>query len=269
LTELDVKTTEFLNASAARIPLSLFSNLSKLSVGWDPEDASFFISETATVIANSPHLKSLEVSYYGDGVPRPTLSDIFAKTPTENPLRLEHLSIFNMDATVNQATAPNLMRLTSFRFYDDNDDPSVAQSIWTSFLVNNVKLSDVKISGYVTKEMISYLSSFSGLKSLVARGVRLPLNMTMPEDLKNMLETVVLPKHVNSLQTLDIYDGISVQPPNCVFCIIFSITIFCSQYFDHASSVSIMNCLELRDLFVHIDGKEENMPVVSLAKPGH
>jgi hypothetical protein len=220
LTELDVQSSEIFNASEARIPLGLFSNLSKLSVGWDPEDASIFISEMSTVIANSPNLKRLEVSYYGGGVPPPTLSDLFAKTPTENPLCLGHLSLTYIDATVNQETVLHLMQLTSFCFYNDNDDPPVARSIWTSFLVNNIKLSDVEISGYITKEMISYLSSFSGLKRLVARGVRLSLDMTV-ENLKNMLITVVLPKHVNSLQTLDIYDGLVVK-----LSIMFSVLFF-------------------------------------------
>jgi hypothetical protein len=249
-----------------RIPIGLFGDLSKLSIEYGLADVTFFISQMSTVIANSPQLKSLHVLYFGGlTLPSPTLSDLFAKVSTKSPLCLEHLSTGLMDATVDQAMVPHLMQLTSFRFYNRN--LSVSRSVWTTFLVNNIKLSDVEIGGYIAEEMISYLSSFSGLKRLVVGGVHHPPDTTV-ENLKNSLFMVVL-KHVNSLQTLEIRAGLLVKPPNYVFCIIFSISSCCSQVFDHASSKWIMQCLKLRDLYVIIDEKDNSMPVVSLAKPGH
>jgi hypothetical protein len=256
LTELNVHIAEYL-VSKASIPLGLFSGLSKLSVHCR-DDASFFISQMSTVIAKSPHLKSLNVSYYGDDVPLPALSDLFAKVPTKNPLRLEHLSIKYLDATANQVTVQNLMRLNSFLFCNTN--PSITRSVWTSFLVNDVELSDVEIIGHVNEEAISYLSSFSGLRRFAVDIVYVPPDVTM----ENLLFTV-LPKRVNSLQTLELHGVLVVKPPNYVSCNIFSITGSCSQDFDHSGS--ILNCLKLRDLSVDIDGEESSMPVVSLAKP--
>jgi hypothetical protein len=213
LIELDVQTSRYI--PEVRIPLGLFSNLSKLSAGY--YHASFFISEMSTVIANSSQLKSLEVACYGHDVPLLTLSDLFAKLSTKNPLCLEHLSIVYMDATVNQSILPHLMQLASFQFYDN--DLSVARSVWTSFLVNNVKLSHVEIHGSMTEEMISYLSSFSGLKKLAVGGLYVPSDMAM-ENLKKMLFTAVLPKHVNSLRTLELRGSLLVKLPDYVlfFC---------------------------------------------------
>jgi hypothetical protein len=115
LTELDVLSW---SSHGARILFGLFVNLSKLSVAWFPhKDALFFISQMATAIANSPHLRSLSVTCYGlsNGVHLPTLGELFAKLSSENPLPLEHLHVGYMDATVDQVTLPHLMRLDSFR----------------------------------------------------------------------------------------------------------------------------------------------------------
>jgi hypothetical protein len=193
-----------------RIPLGHFANLSKLSVSSIPfNHVAFFISQMSTVIANSPQLKSLDVMTKGSSFnnaplePLLTLNDLFAKTSTKTPLCLEHLSLNFMDATVNQETLPHLMHLSSFWFQAPHGGHSVAQSVWTSFLVHNIKLSDVEISGIITEETMLYLSSFSGLKRLVVGAVVVHPDVIM-KNLENMLFTAVLPKHVNSLQTLKI-----------------------------------------------------------------
>jgi hypothetical protein len=204
LTEFNVETWG--DAHQHYIPVGLFSNLSKLSVACGPDDVSYFISQMSTVISNSPQLRSLAVSYIGLLYTRRTLSELFAKISTQNPLNLEHLSISYMDATVDEVVLPHLMHLASFQFLLLDEDFAIAQSVWTSFFVNNVKLSDVDFEGSITEETMLYLSSFSGLKRLTAGYINAPTEMAM-EDLKNMFFTVVLPRHVNSLQTLDIVGG--------------------------------------------------------------
>jgi hypothetical protein len=206
LTELDVDTWE--DAHQSRIPLGLFSNLSKLWVECGPYDVSFFISQMSNVIANSPQLQSLIVSYVGLSYTRPTLSELLAKISAKNPLYLEHLSIGYMDATVDQVVLPHLTHLTSFQFRgssigDPSQNLSIAQSVWTSFLVNDVRLSDVDVQGSMTEEMLLYLSSFSGLKRLVV-GAVIDSPGVITENLAKMLFTAVLQKHVNTLQTLEI-----------------------------------------------------------------
>jgi hypothetical protein len=190
LTELEVSWYERNDL----IPVGLFSNLSKLSITCPRNVHPSFISQMTTVIANSPHLRSLHVYYPHpppNGAPRPTLSDLFAKVSTENPLRLEHLSILFMDTTVNQMTLPHLTHLTSFWLGVDDEDLSAR--VWASFLANNIKLYDVVLHcDYMTKEMMACLSSFSGLKKLVGS----------VGDMGYMLFAEVLPKHVDSLQTL-------------------------------------------------------------------
>jgi hypothetical protein len=102
-----------------------------------------------------------------------------------------------MDATVNQEMLPHLTQLTSFQFRIHLH--SVARSVWASFLVNNIKLTDMTIEGIVTEETMLYLSSFSGLK-------KLDLVVIVSEKFKNMFFAEVLPKHVNSLQVLRLGD---------------------------------------------------------------
>jgi hypothetical protein len=201
LTDLDILVNK------ARIPLDIFANLSKLSIGRRcNEHLPSFISQMATVISNSPHLRSLEVTFLGlssYGGPVPTLSSLFAKLSPENSLCLEHLRIWYMDATVDQVTLPHLKHLTSFHFRVRDEDISIARSVWNSFLASNIELSEVAIEGIVTEETMLYLSSCSGLKKLVLNYIKAPPDKTT-DDLKNMLFTEVLRKHVGSLQTLEI-----------------------------------------------------------------
>jgi hypothetical protein len=201
LTALDISWDE----CETPIPMGLFSNLSKLTVSCGQVEGFSFISQMATVISNSPHLRSLDVCYTGSGGSRPTLSDIFANVSTKNRLCLEHLGIRSMDATVDQVTFPHLTHLTSF---ESESYAPIPLSVWTSFLANSIKLSDVVIRGIITEETISYLSSFSGLKKLVIE-CTLP-GLTTKND-KDMLFAMVLPKHVYSLQTLEI-SGLVIHP---------------------------------------------------------
>jgi hypothetical protein len=205
LTELDIDT--YGDSQQHYIPLGLFSNLTKLSVECGPDDnASYFISQMSTVIANSPQLQSLDVSYIRSTYPQPTLSELFAKVSTNDPLYLEHLSVGYIDATVDEVALPHLTQLTSFQFRLDEENFAIARRVWSSLRVNDIKLSDVEFEGSITEETMQYLSSFSGLKRLVV-GVVVALSDETMEDLKNMFFTAVLPKHVNSLETLDIVDG--------------------------------------------------------------
>jgi hypothetical protein len=102
---------------------------------------------------------------------------------------------------------PHLTHLTSFHFrvYDTTvlGLPSVARSVWSSFLVNKIRLSDVTIEGVITEETIFYLLSFSGLKRLVVNSFT-PSRGAFADNIKDMLFTEVLLKHVNSLQTLKV-----------------------------------------------------------------
>jgi hypothetical protein len=171
----------------------------------------------ATAIGNCPQLRSLEVFYVGSG-PLPTLSNLFAKIPTNNPLRLEHLSMTFIDATIDQITLPHLTNLTSFKFRVKDEDASIAQSVWTSFMVNNIKLSDVEIGGSIIEEAIAYLSSFSGLKRLAV-----PQGITT-RNLENTFFAEVLPNHVNSLEILDVWKVNIigwVRQFCCIFCVNF------------------------------------------------
>jgi hypothetical protein len=207
LAELAVETS---NAFKAPLPLGYFSRLSKLTVacGRD-EHVSYFVSQLATAIANSPQLTRLDVTYWGwssSGVPLPTLSDLFAKLSAENPLFLEHLRIRFMDATVDQVVLPHLTKLTSFQFEARDTDLSVCQRFWTSLLANRVKLSEVVLKGTITQEAILYLLSFSGLRRLDVEFVEAPLGMEL-EPFKNMFFAEVLPKHAESLQTLRVLGG--------------------------------------------------------------
>jgi hypothetical protein len=210
LTELDVSWGQ----CYVCIPVSLFLNLSKLSVscGWGANIS--FIPQMATAIANSPHLRSLHARYF-DYMARATLSDLFAEVSTKNPLCLEHLSIEVIDATVTQVTLPHLRHLTSFEF--DSIDEDLSRRVWTSFRFNNIRLSDVVIRGFIIKEAMLYLSSFSGLKRLIVGGAI--------GRLENILFVDVLPKHVNSLRMLDLQDWVGHPIMPSLFA--FSLTSSC------------------------------------------
>jgi hypothetical protein len=81
LTNLNVETL------TARIPLGLVANLSKLTIQYgDNENTPFFTSQVATVIANSPHLKKLDVTNWVLLPPLPTLRELFAKLTPQNHL---------------------------------------------------------------------------------------------------------------------------------------------------------------------------------------
>jgi hypothetical protein len=140
-------------------------------------------------------LHGLELSWH-------SFTDLFAEIPSKNLLRLEQLHIVDIDATVDQMTLPHLTHLTSLQFYVKKEELSIARKVWTSLQINNVKLSDVSIEGIVTKETISYLSSFSGLKRLVVRCPAASPDVTL-KDLENMLISKVLPRHINSLQVVE------------------------------------------------------------------
>jgi hypothetical protein len=202
LTELDIT----LHECNVRIPLGLFSNLSKLSVSYNEFDLllPFFISQMATVIMNSPQLRFLHVSQTSNEE-LPTLSDLFANVSMGNPLFLEHLSIIGIDATVTRTMLPHLTHLASFEFQVDDED--LAACVWTNFLDNKIKLSDVVIRGAITGETVLYLASFSGLKRL---SVSRTVDPDLAEEIENMLFAEVLPKHVDSLQTLEIMDWVNV-----------------------------------------------------------
>jgi hypothetical protein len=190
-----------------RVPFGLFANLSNLSVTCHSyENVQFNISQTVTAITNSPQLRSLSVNISGLFLV-PISGSIFARLPADNPLRLEHLDIGNMDATVDRVMLPHLKHLTSFRF--KTIDVVVAQNVWTSFRINDIKLSDVVIEGIITEETMTYLASFSGLKKLAVHAD------AHPDNVKNMLFADVLPKHVDSLQMLEIPGNQSrwVRPP--------------------------------------------------------
>jgi hypothetical protein len=262
LTELDISSGWGWDACKSRLPLGVFSNLSKLVVqgGWD---VSFFISGMATVISNSPRLKSLAVFFIESR--DITLGSLFAKVPTNNPpMCLTHLSIGFMDATVDQVTLPHLKKLTSFQFEVLDRQIPIAQSTWASFLANNIELSHVEIYEVVTEETMFYLSSLSGLRRLEIGNTIAPQDTTM-EKLRDMFFTGVLPKHTQTLRTLHLADEEWVNLPYYTFCAFCTLTDHHRQAFDHANSKSIMKCLKLRDLSVYIDGKESSMPVVSLA----
>jgi hypothetical protein len=185
------------------IPIGLFSNLSKLPVlCCDNGYLSSFILQWATIISNSPHLRFLAMCYPADLDP-PTLSDLFAKVSTKNPLCLEHLSIGYMDATVNQVILPHLTHLASFDLELEGEDLPIAQSTWNSLLVNNFKLSVVAIRGHMTKEAILFLSSFSGLKRIIVEYFG-----EGEESVKSMFFSEVLPKHVNTLRMLELTDWV-------------------------------------------------------------
>jgi hypothetical protein len=214
LTEVSIDFFDY----EGRIPVGVFSNLSKLSVSCSRNNhISFFVAQTATAIANSPHLRSLDVHCPSHSGPRPTLSDLFANVSISNPLFLDHLSIVSMDVTMDQVTLPHLTHLTSFEF-DARDMHH--SSAWTSFWVNNIKLSDVDIGGIKTNEAMLYLSSFSGLKRLVVGSV--PHTM---KSLKDIFFERVLPKHANSLQILELIDW--VGQPIIPIPVGFSLTMSC------------------------------------------
>jgi hypothetical protein len=204
LTDLSIHASSVTMCNAL-IPLGLFSNLSKLSVQYGRyRIASFFISQMSTVIANSPRLTFLDVTYEGPsshGVAIPKLSDLFSKLSANNPLYLEQLHLTSVDATLDQVTLPHLTMLTSFAFDVFDEDVFIVQTVWNSFLVNNIKLSDVGICREVSMETMLYLLSLSGLKSLRVGIMYPPPDMT-GEDLENMLFEEVLPKHANSLEVL-------------------------------------------------------------------
>jgi hypothetical protein len=151
----------------------------------------------STVIANSPQLRDLDITYWGrssSGVPLPTLRELFSKLSTKNPLRLERLHTHFVNTSVDQVTLPHLTHLTSFQCIVRNEDVSVARSVWTSFLINNVRLTDVVIEGIITEETMLYLVVNFIESSLDVRA----------ETLKNMFFSLVLPRHTDSLQTLKI-----------------------------------------------------------------
>jgi hypothetical protein len=220
LGELDIDTV---GASEARIPFGLFAHLSTLSSRSSlrtDTDISFFSSQMAIAIANSPHLRSLSISYSSHHDHRPVLSELFAGLSSNNPLSLEHLYIKHMDATVDQVVLPHLKHLSLFQFFVR--DTVIVRSVWTSFLVNNIKLSDVNVEDAITEETMSYLSSFSGLKRLILRPA-----VKMDENARRMFFAEVLPKHVGSLEMLSTSGYRTdnfVKQPYDTFVVLFSLT---------------------------------------------
>jgi hypothetical protein len=253
LTKLVVATSISCNV---RVPLGLFSNLSTLSVkSHNTSNSWFLISQIPFVIANSPQLRCLDVDLncLGLSVSLPTLKGLFAMLSSKNPLCLEQLHISNMDATVDEETLPHLTHLSSFRFGIDEAHLAVTQSVWDSWLVNNITLSDVFINGSITNETISYLSSFSGLKSLAVRSA---ISTDETHDyLKYRFFTEVLPKHADSLQEL----GINPWVEHLFLSMSLTSADFWRQILDPTISKSVMKCLKLRVLYVRID---KSTPVV-------
>jgi hypothetical protein len=217
LTELSVRSSY---PNKACIPYGIFRNLSILSAETSPfGDPTSFPSEMASVIANSPQLRSLSVAHYSPLIfDLPILNEIFAKLSTENPLNLECLYICGMNATVDQLALPHLMHLTSFHFKHWEDSISIVQRVWTSFRVNNIKLTEVAIKNVITEETMLYLSSFSGLKRLVLNGTQLDQDPVI----HNMLFSEVLPKHVNSLETLEILGCTDIGSKSTSSCFLHS-----------------------------------------------
>jgi hypothetical protein len=206
LTELAVFSPYLSNI---RIPLGVFSDLSKLCVELSEtnEVGLFNIYQIAIAIANSPRLRTLDVTHVtplsDNVVTLPTLGDLFANLTAKNPLRLEQLHLSFVDATVDQRSLPHLKHLTSFHFrvYDEE----ISRSVWTSLYDNNIKLTDVAIAGFITEETMLYLSSFSGLKRLVTENMAANSTRECPT---NALCAEVLPKHVDSLDELVFDDGV-------------------------------------------------------------
>jgi hypothetical protein len=210
LPHLSEVTVETSNAFRTPIPLGLFSNLSKLTVAWGREEGlSYFVQQLATVIANSPCLKVLDVTYCGlssSGVALPTLSELFMGLSPEDPLHLECLHIRFMDATIDQVTLPHLAKLTSFQFEVRDEDIHLSRRFWTSLLINGVQLPEVLLVGIITEEALLYLSSISGLKALDVRFVSPPPGKTL-EPFRRMLFVDVLPRHIGTLEKLRILGG--------------------------------------------------------------
>jgi hypothetical protein len=150
-----------------------------------------------------------------------TLSKLFAKLSTENPLCLEHLSAAHVDVTVDQVIKWYFLAWCYWLHFSSKRVGLPCQSVWTSFLVNNIRLTNVEIGGITAKEMM--LSSYSGLKRLVLNTVTAHSHEIL-ENLENMFFADVIPKHVNSLQTLRIDGDTNKIGWNRLISLLFSLT---------------------------------------------
>jgi hypothetical protein len=180
-------------SSEIHIPSGLLK-LRIIGIGGDFRDM------VSAAILNSPGLRTLELYLPHDN----SLGTIFSSVSLETPLCLEHLRV-NINATLDQRTLPHLACLNSFEFAAENED--ISQETWRTFLVHKIKLSRVAINGFVTKETMLYLSSFSGLRQLK---FGLPWNVDRTE-LEHMFYEEVLPKHSGSLEELDLTSDLHGQ----------------------------------------------------------
>jgi hypothetical protein len=208
---------------SVHFPLGLFSNLTRLCVSYID---TYTFSQMAVAIENSPQLRDLEWISTTNALhnPLPPLSRLFANISAENPLHLDRLVVESVEATLDRVILPHLMWLTSIRVHCISS--VLAQRVWPSFRANPIKVADVEVSGFVTEDAMLYLSSFSGLKRLQVYLGLYDIDDERHLGIRKLLLEEVLPKHVNSLESLTVRDHYRpwVKSPYCSSACYFSLT---------------------------------------------
>jgi hypothetical protein len=123
----------------------------------------------STLIANNPGLLQLDLGRKRDhgGNPIPTLPDIFAFVTPGYAMRLQSISLSNIQIHIEPSMLPHLQSLESIQFH--HHKPRIQHtgtpSIWKSLRNSGLNLRHIDLD-YIDDALLDYLASGSGLETL-------------------------------------------------------------------------------------------------------
>jgi hypothetical protein len=193
--------------------LDRLSGLKKISIDSSTNLNNSMIGGIQEVIAKSPELAHLEfITTIYRKSKTATLHDLLSKVPQGSPLRLTHLVLRGpgISACIDSHTIPHLRSLAYLNLDYLSPDTSTIPEIYARLNREKIHLKQVVLNS-VNDAILDYLGSYSGLETLDL--FKLPLSFNSekePEALSQRFYKSVLPKHVNSIQALNIqprYEG--------------------------------------------------------------
>lgn len=255
--------------SAESLKLESLSNMRKITISGQCSDYRHdILAGLSTLISNSPDLDFLDVSYKmirGSGnTEYPSLLDLFSQTSPETPLTLSHLSLSGYCIRLDAETTPHLRSLQSlslhnvvdgrsFRFQDTTDEDVLAElvaqmarccssvdDVWNTLKEERIYLKEI-VTDSVNEALLDYLASYSGLKKLQLKCTTRGDSSVSSDKLALQFYAEVLPKHADSLQSLDIspeYEG--------------------KWCFGRHNERSLRLCTKLEELKIHIHSRDIN-----------
>jgi hypothetical protein len=192
------------------LQLGRLSGLKKISI--DGTGCSDIISGLAQAIAKSLELVHLEVYTDTYGSENTALHELLSKIPQGSLLRLTHLVLGGQFVLINSHTLSQLRSLVHidlYRLYEpwyqstDVDPPSFISDICAKLNREEIHLKHVVVNN-VDDVVLDYLQSYSGLETLQVSSTG-SSTAAQSDSLAYRFYHSVLPKHVNSIQVLELH----------------------------------------------------------------